>query len=336
MRRSIGLLLFITTLLYSNTGYKKYCSNNSLRNTHIIIDLFNIDKVYYGKIIKQIKFAPHEYVSINAFDPKSNTLKTIYNFCYPKYTKEESIKIKDSSSILRLTATRLETMYEDQMFINQIIIEKLSKLQKQITKKTKGNLLNALESYSKNISKYGRIYIFTNRIFNDKNSKLNLNGSSLYIQQKNIPNKNHIAINKKFFIDKYIDYKGINTRLAKSNEINSNLLPIEHSFNLIINKQKIKSEVSLLLNNKEIINGWIKIKGIIAAPIEGNVNIKKDSKYFINAKITNTKRERGNELRKNDKLKINIQSNNTTGKYYNYSYVFEENINNYFEYKVVK
>lgn len=330
----VTILLTITS--YAKVEYQKYCSDKSLRETIVLIDLHDIDNKLFGKVIKNLNYTPNEKVNIYAFDGKTNEIQTVMEYCYPKFTKQKIEEIQKNSSTFRLGANDYELMLEDQAFFNAKLTKKLTLVRSKIVKRKEGNFQNALSSLTKDINPYSRLIIFTTR--NLKNSNpLDFNFSNIYIYNKHLSSKSKTKILYSYFDHQNANFKGTKSRYTNNYTYDNRLKNISTTFHLLVKDKKVKAHVKgLFKSSGQIENMWFVINGVIQAPLKGKVEFKNDSSFIIRSKIPRDISMKNNNLRKNDQLLIKVSNGETNGKFFNYSFVFSDNKNEYFEYKVVK
>ena len=335
MVKILCLFLFSLTL-FSKVNYQQYCTDNSLRETTIVIDLNSIDSILYGKVIKTLSFIPHEKINVLVYMPKEHQVKTIYSFCYPQYTQAEIRKIKSASSWKKLMGTKLDKMTDDNMFAKSTLTGKLAKAQGLITSVPNSNFTNALASISSDLEDQSRIILFTKEKFDIKRKDIDFRNANVFIYQKELSSKKIIENNKKFFANNNGYLSKVRNRVNSSvKEINSSLKHYEANFNMFVKNRSMKSKVLLNIDsNGNIENGWMEIPGVLKTPLHGKTIISNNKIKLLKAKVPAEFKYGSNVAYKGDKLELKINNNKYQGKYYNYAFTFADNENKYFEYKV--
>jgi len=325
-------LLLIVSISNAKVDYKEYCKNNTLRETHIIIDLNNIDKLLYGKVIKELIYLPHEKVNLYYF--KNKNLVKNYTFCNPQFNNYEIKKINNKPLLQKAFGTEINKMSDDQMFLKKKLTSRLVNMQKAITNSKNSNFLNAFSSIENDIKKQSRIILFTNNKFSENNIKFDLKYANIEIYRKNLPEKNIITKSETFFLNNNAYLKSFYTRMKNKNK-NSNLNTAKAKFNIYINNKSRKAEIFININNRGvIINGWINIYGILQVPLNGTASIKNGKILTLKAKIPKRFKYKNNVAYKDDCIELRKDNKHYIGKYYNYNYSFDQLKFKYFEYRI--
>ncbi len=330
----ISLLILSFIFLNAKVEYAKYCSDNILRETNIIIDLNNIDNTLYGKIIQNLKYLPHEKVNIFYYDNKKDSIVKSYTFCYPKLTKAEIQKIKSGSLISKAFGTKIDQANDDQMFIKSKITTRLAHMRKAIGHQSHSNFKNALGSLSDDLTKYSRILIVTNEDFNSKLANVDLKYAKVKIVRTKFPKKKILEQDRNYFLNCNSYLNSIYTRLPHQQDIDT-LRYADANFNIFINHKRRKAQVFALVdNNNKIVNGWLNIYGILKVPLKGTAQIKDNKIVLLNATIPNKFKYNHNIIYKNDKIKLKYKNHKYIGKYYNNAFAFKQKRFEYFKYEV--
>ena len=282
-----------------------------------------------------MSYIPHEKVTLYYYDVKTNGLIKSYTFCNPRLSETEIKKIKNATLIHKMFGTRIDKMKDDQIFLQSKLIKRLAYLQKKITHhKEKTSFINAFSSIASNLKKQSRIILFTNEHFTVHDRPIDLKYANIFIYQKKFPSKDIIQKNRDYFAKNKGYLTHIYTRPTDSKPI-SKLRYYEVFFNTIINNQKMKSKVFVLIDNHgNIQNGWFSIYGMFLAPIRGTAQVSGNMIIKLKSKVPAKYTYKRNTAFKNDHLDIKKNINGYSGKYYNYAYSFDQDTFQYFEYKV--
>lgn len=336
MKNLLLLFLLFTISLNAKVEYEKYCSNKTLRETNILIDMHNIDNKLYGKIIQHLTYVPNERVNIFAFDGETNSLENVMEYCYPQYTKKEIDSVNANTSTFRLSANANELMKDDQAIFTGNLTQKLANIRKKISMDSKGDFQNAIRTVSKDINEYGRLILFTTRNLK-KTVNIDFKRNNVYVYNKKLPSKNKENKLLKFFDYQNGNFKGIKSR-STNNKYVERLKYVNKDFNLLINSRKVKANISGLFDSEgKMENVWFSIKGIISSPLVGKINFNdKDNEFSLNAIIPKNIKLGKNILKKEDKLDLKLKNGKLNGKYYNHAYVFSNDTEKYFEYRITK
>jgi len=327
-------LILLYAISIAKVDYENYCKSDTKRETHIIIDLNNIDNILYGKVVKNLSYAPHEKVTLYYYDNTTKSIVKNYTFCNPLLSQSEIKKIDDTSFVYKALGTDIDKMEEHQMFLKSKLINRLVKMQTKISNNSKSNFIDSFSTITNDIDEQSRIIIFTNEKFSKKSRSIDLKHANVYIYQKRLPSKKIIAQQKDYFAACNAYLKTIYTRpTVKENTLS--LTKYKLDVTTIIEHRKMKSNITITANkNGKIVNGWFFIYGVLQAPIEGTIEVSGDKIITLNSKVPTNFKYKNNLAYKGDHIDINRHSNEYSGKYYNYAYAFQKDNFQYFQYRI--
>jgi hypothetical protein len=270
-----------------------------------------------------------------AYLPESNTVRTVYEFCYPQLTSAQIKKIKDKPIWKSGLGDEVGDMTDDIQFLAQKMKNKLAIAQKMIVKVKNSKFQHSLISLSIDVKKLSRVVVFTNNEFNSKFKGVDFKDSKVYIYQKKIASKKRVASAKTFVQNSNGNFMGIRNRNFSSTEVLNYLAYHELNFKVLINSKKVPATFYGNIGDNGIIeNGWLNIRGVIKTPLEGNVRVRGQKIIALNSKVPSTNKTNKNIVLKGDKFKLKSSGNKYSGKYYNDAYMFDNGSSSYFEYLV--
>ncbi|NOQ29676.1 MAG: hypothetical protein GQ570_01000 [Helicobacteraceae bacterium] len=330
--RIVLFLGLIASVLFGSIDYEKYQSDDVNRESIILIDLGSKNKFLFGKVIKALKFAPHELVKMYYYNPKNGVVRNFYSFCYPKLTNVEIKKIDNGSFFDKALGTDVDRMSDDLMFLESKIIQKLSIVQKMMKTNRNSNISSALKSLSSDLNNKSRIFIFSDSDF--KGEKVDLKDSYVYLYRSQIPSKKFNKDSKKYIHVSNGYLSSCATRVIDTHDTNSKILLFDENMFIKVKGKKFKAELRLSVSNNKIINGWFEIYGVMRIPIVGKASLDSNKLKSIEAIVPENLTLGKNIVKKGDKLSLKRKNGKLKGKYFNDAYVFNGSRFNYYSYEV--
>jgi hypothetical protein len=290
---------------------KKYCIIGDKQYENAIFYIQNDSKDYLK--IKSIlkKIPPHSRVLIFIGN------KLVINGCKPGFTDEEKIYIDKHLSFFHkaLEDIKGEAKTNYEYF--------LAAIKNALKKESFAN--NSLANF-KILENYPQsdVFIFYNKFIKPNED---MNYAYIYVDKYKYykKNKDLFAKYKGFIKGEYLQFPSFK-------KVNFYTIPLF----MKINNRQLKVQILLKIgDNKNILNGWIEVYGVLLAPLKGKVNIKNNVIYKIDAKVADDFYYYGNWAKKGDRLHLILKHGKYEGKYYNYGYVFKSNPSQYFEYTLI-
>lgn len=332
-----GFCSLATSSFAGTIDYKNYCKNGMARETKIIINLNNLDNVFYGQIIKELLYTPHEYVEIIAYKPKEKTLTTLYSFCNTLLTDQEISKENKKGIFDKAFGSKISQMQEDTLFLKTKITQNLAKLQKHIvvTDNKDSNFQDALENFLEDAKAHTRVVLFNSEPLTLGGESLDFNMANIEMYAKAIPTKKVKEGYRNYFISQKANFEYKN-RVSNEKQKTLDLIKYEVPFNIYIQERPIKSKIDMIINpqNGEIESGWLISNGIMIAPVAGAVTFNTARIKTLKIRINEEVHYKQNIAYKNDMIDLSYVGNKYLGKYYNHAFVFDMNTDKYFEYEI--
>jgi hypothetical protein len=322
VNKFIFIFLGFIYFLYADLNYKfinfspndkllkKYCIRNDIPYESVIFYIQNSSRDF-SKIRKILeKIPPHSNVLIFVGN------KLVVNGCKPGFTFNEKKYIDTHESIKDKVLGDIIGESNDDFLKFLGIIKNLLKKEK-FSNETPN--FNILENYLQ-----PDVFIFYNNLVKPDN---NMNYAFVYVDRYKLYKK------KKNLFFKYRAYvKGEYLQFPLFKNVTFYSIPLF----MKIKNRKLKGRLLLKIgDNKNIINGWIEIYGVLLAPLKGKVKINNNVIYKVDAKVIGDFYYYGNWAKKGDRLKLILKHGKYIGKYFNYGYVLRNNPANYFEYSLI-
>jgi hypothetical protein len=321
--------------IFAESLENAYCLKSPSRETIYIIDKESADKKLFGRVIKNSTYSPHEKVKIYSYND-SKVLEPIYSFCIPGYSNDEIKEFQKRSFLKKLFKDDEGIAEDDKAILLTKLTKKLIQLKEDMDKNSttiNEKIINPMEIFNNNLSLNSRIGIFTEREIGVFENSWDFNLANISIYTKRVKKSSYISKKRDQLFKCHSYLKGYFNLLDIEKKY-QDLKKYEIEFEIVIDDLAIKSNIIVLVDDRDIESGWIQINGVLEAPIKGRVSIKNSKIISLNAVILSDLKYHENIIKKGDKIDLKLEQDRYIGSYYNNTYRFKNNRSKEFRYLI--